>query len=77
MLRINIKYYRSQGLIHKGVICSRSINKLTRIIDMTNEEECYIQAKYSNYNLTNLEVRNYFSQILILLRMKYTYCRNQ
>ena len=47
------------------MIHGRSINKLIRIIDITNEEEYHIEIKDSNYNLIDLEARNYFSQALI------------
>jgi hypothetical protein len=42
------------------MIHGRSINKLIRIIDVTNKEDHYIQIKFSNYNLIDLETRNYF-----------------
>jgi len=71
----NIKFYGYYSLEQKGLLQSRSINKVIRVVDVREEEDQYIVKKFGHkLDFIDNEARNAFQMNKVTTPIiKYTY----
>ena len=75
----NIKYYGNYVLMYKGIIASRAIQEVIRVIDGKRAEQQYAKKKIGyRYEFVDAEARNIFnSRVVTPSMIKCTYRFNQ